>query len=382
MQTADVIYPAFPQVLYYAPELVKLWLITHMEYASNMTSMPYPLQWAPHHLGHWPLADLPYTGQENMPLEETAWDLLAIAAVAQRTGGDLTWLEPYWPVIQTWFQFLITLLPFPQEQLSTVRPRVGGRRSQNDSSSPPSHPLQDDFDGPLYNATNLAVKGVAAIAAYGYILEHYAGNTAGAAEAYATAVAYSKTMVEYSWHANGTDSHFMIGYVNSQKDGGDPSSWPMLYNALWLRVLGFDGLVPQALLDTQRDWYAANKMQTYGLPLNSRKLYTKDDWMTFLSALYYTPGAAATPSAFSTSLFDGLYRWANETTSREALSDWTNTDAPTAVGFTNRPVYGAMYAPVLVTHAAELGLGGDDPSLKRARDIFRGAWGEDYVVPR
>lgn len=69
LQTADVIYPAFPQVLYYAPELVKLWLVTHLEYASNMTSQPYPLQWAPHHLGGWPIADLPYTGQENMPLE-------------------------------------------------------------------------------------------------------------------------------------------------------------------------------------------------------------------------------------------------------------------------------------------------------------------------
>lgn len=189
-------------------------------------------------------------------------------------------------------------------------------------------------------------------------------------------------MVEYSWHANGTDSHFMIGYVNSQKDGGDPDSWPMLYNALWLRVLGFDGLVPQVLLDTQRDWYDANKLQMYGLPLNSRKLYTKNDWMTFLSASFYTNDAAPVPSSFSNKLFDGLYRFANETTSREALSDWTNTDEPTSVGFTNRPVYGAMYAPVLVTHAAELGLGGVDVSLQRARNIFESAWGADFTVPR
>ena len=93
------------------------------------------MPWAPHHLGFWPLANLPAARQENMPLEETAWDLLIIAAIAQRQGGDLAWLEPYWPVIETWYGFLITLLPFPQEQLST-----------------------DDFDGPLYNATNLAVK--------------------------------------------------------------------------------------------------------------------------------------------------------------------------------------------------------------------------------
>ncbi len=54
----------------------------------------------------------------------------------------------YWSAIQTWYNFLITLLPFPQQQLST-----------------------DDFDGPIRNATNLAIKGVAAVAAYGYIVE-------------------------------------------------------------------------------------------------------------------------------------------------------------------------------------------------------------------
>jgi len=97
----------------------------------------------------------------------------------------------------------VTLLPFPQEQLST-----------------------DDFDGPLYNATNLAVKGVAAIAAYGYIVEkargrgegegrappltlpflpispfppppsQYTGNVTAAEEAYAVAALYSETLVQ------------------------------------------------------------------------------------------------------------------------------------------------------------------------------------------
>jgi hypothetical protein len=223
----------------------------------TQTNQPYPLPWAPHHLGYWPIADLPYTKQENMPLEETAWDLLIIAAIAQRQGGDLTWLTPYWSVLQTWYEFLITLLPFPGTQLST-----------------------DDFDGVLYNATNLAVKGVAAIAAYGYIYEGYTGDAAGAAAIYATAARYSSVMVQYAWHSNGTDSHFMIGYAGSQGDGGDPSSWPMLYNALWLRLLGFDALLPNqaALLAQQAAWYQANVMEEYGLPLNSRKTYTKDDW--------------------------------------------------------------------------------------------------------
>ena len=85
----------------------------------NKTNQPYPLPFAPHHLGYWPIADLPYTSQENMPLEESSWDLLIIALIGQAQGGDLTWLQPYWPAIQQWYSFLITLLPFPQEQLST-----------------------------------------------------------------------------------------------------------------------------------------------------------------------------------------------------------------------------------------------------------------------
>ena len=52
--------------------------------------------------------------------------------------------------------------------------------------------------------------------------------------------------------------------------------------------------------------------------------------------------ATPTPSAFATTLFDGLFRFANETTSREPLSDWTQTTSPAAVGFSNRPVRAAM----------------------------------------
>ena len=356
LDTADVVYPAFPQILYFSPELMRLMIVPHLEYAMNYTNQPYPLAWAPHHLGHWPYADLPYTGQENMPLEETAWDLLIIAAIAQRQQGDLTWLEPYWPAIQTWYEFLITLLPFPGTQLST-----------------------DDFDGQLYNATNLAMKGVAAIAAYGYILEQYTGNATAAEEAYTIAAQYSQVMVNYSWNINGSQSHFMIGYRGSEKDGGVPTSWPMLYNALWLRLFGFDNLLPNQAyyLNTMRDWYAANQVQEYGLPLNSRALYTKDDWMTFLAATYYDNSTPPQPSTFSNTLFDGLFRWANETTSREAISDWTWTNGPTAVGFTARPVYGAMYAPVLVQQGPELGLGRrDDPILQHAREVFARVHGE------
>ena len=334
LNTADVIYPMFPAVLYYAPELMRLMTVTFLEYAMNYTSQPYPLAWAPHHLGYWPIADLPYSNQENMPLEETSWFLLIIAAVAQRQGGDLSWLTPYWPAMETWYAFMSALLPFPQEQLST-----------------------DDFDGPLYNATNLAIKGVAGVAAYGYIVQQYTGDAARAAAIYAQAAEFASVMIDYSWNANA--SHFMIGYKGSQSDGGVPSSWPMLYNALWLRIFGYDSLLPRQAyyLDTMRDWYQANVLNEFGIPLNSRKTYTKDDWMTFMAATFYDDASTPKPSAFSAALHTRFFNWATVTTSRDPISDWIETTTPTAVGFEARPVMGAMWAPMLVAQGPQLGLG-------------------------
>ena len=82
-------------------------IISHLEYAMNFTREPYPLPFAPHHLGVWPIADLPYTKQENMPLEETSWNLLIIALIAQAQGGDLQWIAPYWPVVETWYTAVV-----------------------------------------------------------------------------------------------------------------------------------------------------------------------------------------------------------------------------------------------------------------------------------
>lgn len=92
------------------------------------------------------------------------------------------------------------------------------------------------------------------------------------------------------------------------------------------------------------------------------------------AAYYFDNSTTPAPSAFSSSLFTKFYNFAHTTTSREPLSDWTNTDEPTAVGFSARPVYGAMYTPVLVAQAAQLGLGqASNPAVARANEAFRAA---------
>lgn len=82
-------------------------------------------------------------------------------------------------------------------------------------------------------------------------------------------------LAQYAWLANATDpslSHFMIGYAGSQGDGGVPSSWPLLYNALWLRLFGLDNLLPNqtGLLAQMGAFYENAVMLEYGVPLNRR----------------------------------------------------------------------------------------------------------------
>ncbi len=121
-----------------------------------------------------------------------------------------------------------------------------------------------------------------------------------------------------------------------------------MYNILWLKLLGYDNLLPkqQELLEAMGGWYFNNKLNEFGLPLNSRKTFTKDDWSMFLAAAYYQESNHSNqqpqPSEFSTELFSRLFAFANSTQNRVPLSDWTMTLTADVAGFAARPVYGAM----------------------------------------
>ena len=55
----DVLYPASPLFIWWDFKSIRPLLTPILEYAANDTvlygmDIPYNLQWAPHHLGHWP----------------------------------------------------------------------------------------------------------------------------------------------------------------------------------------------------------------------------------------------------------------------------------------------------------------------------------------
>ncbi|MBO7194511.1 MAG: DUF1793 domain-containing protein, partial [Alistipes sp.] len=78
----------------------------------------------------------------------------------------------------------------------------------------------------------------------------------------------------------------------------------------------------------------------YGLPLDSRRNYTKSDWIMWTATL-------ANDHETFMKFVQPIYDFANETTDRIGLTDWYNTDNDKRVGFEARPVLGGFYIKML-----------------------------------
>jgi hypothetical protein len=98
------------------------------------------------------------------------------------------------------------------------------------------------------------------------------------------------------------------------------------------------GFVPRHIYQKQSVWYHYVR-QKYGLPLDSRHLYTKTDWEFFSMAVASKP--------VRTEILESVARWVNETVTDRPFTDLHNTEGdgnfpgPT---FFARPVVGGHFA--------------------------------------
>ncbi|KAL4786172.1 hypothetical protein BJX76DRAFT_322099 [Aspergillus varians] len=386
-QTIDVIFPAFPFFLYTNPR----WLAYLLEpLIEHMLSGQYPNKYAMHDLGtHFPNATgHPDGADEYMPVEECGnilimglaivnsmiYDKDSAASSIWSTGGETTttleesagyfplnefqtlsgiemqdgkwggaasgrsqaekWIQRSYRLWKQWTSYLIEFSLEPANQLST-----------------------DDFAGWLALQTNLALKGIIGIHAMSKLAE---------VGGYKEDVAYYKNISETyiaKWEKFGMsrdNTHAKLAY-------NWYGSWTTIYNLYADAQLCFHlegtpldpsplfrqsdkhqtplhpptpepGFVPHHIYTKQSDWYQIVR-QKYGLPLDSRHLYTKTDWEFF--------AVAVASKAVRSQLLESVAKWVNETSTNLPFTDLHKTEDDGGFpgpNFYARPVIGGHFA--------------------------------------
>ncbi|MBR3928134.1 MAG: DUF4965 domain-containing protein [Clostridia bacterium] len=339
--TVDVSYPSAPLYLLYAPELVRGMCRPIFKFAS----MPvWKEDFAPHDVGRYPIAtgqvyalsgrrgrekacvfndekcdpafypagQFPptflYEGAENvyehryqMPVEECGNMILMVAA-AMRADGDTEFAKENLPLLKTWVKYLEKYGEDPGEQLCT-----------------------DDFAGHLAHNVNLAFKAVCGLAAYGWMMEKLGEGEE--AEYYKNAaIRMGRSVYERAKTDNGTA-------LTLNGDG-----WSLKYNAVWDKLFGF-GIWDEEFYHAEIARYM-QETNEYGVPLDSRKTYTKSDWIIWSSAMADTKEGV---EAFA----KPLVKYLKETPTRVAFSDWYDTITGCYEHFIARSVQGGMFMPML-----------------------------------
>ncbi len=306
--TVDVTYPSIPLFLLYRPELVCGMLDPIFAFAKTSD---WPYEFAPHDLGQYPLANRqrygmnkPNPEEYQMPVEECGNMVLCVAAVCY-ARKEASYAQKNYLLLQQWVDYLVKKGLDPENQLCT-----------------------DDFAGHLAHNANLSVKAIMGIASWGMLLDMMGKKAEGE-----TYIEKARSLAK-QWKEKAYDAE--TGCYRLAFD--QPGTWSIKYNLVWDKLFGLH-IFDEDVFETEINTYL-NRINPYGLPLDSRSDYTKSDWQMWSTVL-------TDNKEYEIAITDAMWNSMNEMKERVPFSDWYNTSTPHMVGFQNRTVQGGLFINLL-----------------------------------